>query len=159
MKNKMYTLSNIKRYESKPDTPKVWKKIVATIQDGTEITIWDKFPNFDSLKDGDTVQGDLTVGEWNGKKQHTLNPLRTPMKGNSGIANAMKKKEESITKFQDNKAESIKMSSTFRDATLLTTTFGSMNGTMTDEEIKATWTVWREWLLKNYDVDNSQPPF
>jgi hypothetical protein len=119
----MYTLSNIKRYESKPTAPKPWKKIIATIQDGTTVTIWGSFPNFDALKDGDTVSGDMSVGEYQGNKQYTLNPIKAPVKGNVGIAKAMEKKNENIKEAQERKNDAIKLAAIQRDAVLIVTNF------------------------------------
>jgi hypothetical protein len=57
----------------------------------------------------------------------------------------MARKETSITKFQDNKEWSIKISSTMRDAVLLS--IAEQNPTA--DRILA----WRRWLWNNWDVD------
>ena len=68
-------------------------------------------------------------------------------------------KQESITKSQDRKDESIKISSTMRDAVLIVTSRNSIKDA-TDQHIENEILRWREFLLNNWDLENqTQPPF
>lgn len=88
--------------------------------------------------------------------------LKDPDKGikrapraSDSMSSMMGRKEKGIEKSQDNKAESIKISSTARDATLMVTTFSASN--MTDEDIKDYWSKWRMWLWDNFDTPLKHP--
>ena len=133
--------------------------IKATIKDNqgatTEgVAIWDSFPLFGSLKEGDVVEGDISTKVNGQYTNHTLNPSATGTprygqnKSNGGaITKAMEKKEASIEKFQDNKEISIKTSSTMRDAVLLAIAEKpSSPYSLEDLVVK-----WRHWLWLQWD--------
>lgn len=131
-------------------------------------TIWrfdkDKveFPNYAQIAPGST----LDANPWS-KEGSTKITLYAPkiastggFKGGAGmsalktaqIEKTMEKKEQSISKFQDNKEWSIKVSSTMRDAVLLSIA----ESKPTPQNIAK----WREWLWNNWDVaDDQYPPF
>lgn len=133
------------------------------------VTIFGSHPGYIDLKEGAFVEGELTPNDYKGRKGWKMQALvqapawatKGPAKS-TNIATAMKKKEESIGKFQDNKNESIKISSTFRDATLITLAklgHVGMDEHGFDEKFMVEWKTWRNWLWNNYDVDTSEPPF
>jgi hypothetical protein len=133
----------------------------ATI-DGKEVAIFDKFPNFSNLKEGDSVEGDMTKKEYQGKDSWTLNPLARPSSfksgGNGNIAKLQEKKAEGIKQSQENRAEGVKVASTFRDATLITVAMlNKSQAPDSIDKVQEEWLYWRDWLWKNWDVE--EPPF
>lgn len=122
-----------------------------------KVTAWGDFPNFTELQPGKSVEGDVVV-KVNGKfTNKTLYPKKTDTLSNpsapawakkpSGIAAAMKTKEASIAKFQDNKSEMIEKMASFRDATLLTVEWSrSMGLPVSEDELKTKWKSFRKWL-------------
>jgi hypothetical protein len=68
----------------------------------------------------------------------------------------METKAANIEKAQDNKAENIKISSTMRDAVLITVSEAQHDATVDyGERIK----YWRAWLWKQWDDTSGLPPF
>lgn len=65
-------------------------------------------------------------------------------------------KNEGIHKSQDRKEESIKVSSTARDATLILTALMSNGDYQVEWQNK--WLQIRKWLLDNFDVDSGEIP-
>lgn len=62
------------------------------------------------------------------------------------------KKEDGIQLAQMRKDDSIKQSSTFRDATLLLTAqMAQSKETWDEERIKTQWRNWRSWLLEHWE--------
>lgn len=127
----------------------------------TKVTLWkDSWPNFDTLKVGDEVMGDITVKQNGQYTNKTLNPERTTGYGNPGrqpsvgMNKIMEKKQEGIKESQERKENSIKLAATMRDATLLTVEWikaknlnpGEVDFPPSDEEIKKKWLEWRKWL-------------
>lgn len=118
------------------------------------ITMWDSFPEFATLKPGSVISGDI-VTKQNGQYTNvTIFPPKvvSPVKtgGFGGAKVAMQEKAKNIEKAQGRKEDSIQISSTARDATILTT--AELNG-KTEQEIKEIWLKWRNWLIANWDVD------
>lgn len=83
-------------------------------------------------------------------------PAQAPRQGNPGIAKAMERKEAGIEKFQGNKEEGIKISSTARDATLILTAFypelAQLQGEEKHDTIFHKWAELRNELLAKFDV-------
>jgi len=78
------------------------------------------------------------------------------------ITEAVKIKSESIAKAQENRNDSIRMSSACRDATLMITTFVPIQrgSNLEDEELKKKWLEWRKFFferLGDNPKDFSQP--
>lgn len=150
----LYKISNV--VIKNPD----WKLVTVDGVDGVhavEVSVnrADKsgiaFPNYDAIVDGADVEGTLWTSP-NGKKYlFAPKPKSTGNSKNYGaITKAMERKEDSIEKFQDNKEMSIKVSSTFRDATMLT--IASFEGKQpTEREMKEQWLKWRVWLYENWN--------
>ncbi len=122
------------------------------------VGIWSDYPNFATLDVGHTTEGDVvTKGEWKTLYPAKTNPLGFKKSGGAGIANAMETKNENIKEAQERRSDGVKISATFRDATLITVASFSKKPFPTEAEIKEEWTKWRDWLWKQYD--NAQPPF
>lgn len=141
-----------------------------------KVTVWGDFPGFKELRPAGTVEGDIVVkqnGQYTNKtlypaKTDTLTNPKAPAWATKGLAKsaaisvAMEKKQEGIERAQENKADSIRTSSTMRDAVLIVTSFfaNSVNDLHTeyqDSFIKDKIQEYRTWLLNNWDVQ--EPPF
>lgn len=133
-----------------------------------KVTIWktdtkgEEFPGFDDLSPGHTVEGNL----WSkpGSNFKTLYPAKEKRaKGNSNfrteqIEKAQGRKAEFIEKAQDNKDWSIMVSSTMRDAVLLTIAEVGSNASTSLYENKVR--QWRTFLVDNWDLNpTDKPPF
>lgn len=142
----------------------------ATLTDETgaqheNVTIFSSFPNFSNIRPGEKISGFLKVNDYKGQTTYSLDVERTQGWGRqtnvkqAAVAAAMEKKQENIEKTLDRKDESYKISSTFRDATLLTVAQLQGNGSGL-EQYKTVWITWRDWLWKNHDKDSlDMPPF
>jgi hypothetical protein len=137
-------------------------KYNVTLKDETgktteSVTIWGDYPNYAELKPGSTVEGTLTEKPYNGKIYYTLYAPKAeaPRRSPSAINQAMKKKEESIEKFQVSKAEGIKISSTLNHAADIAV--ARLGEGKTKEEYESEILYWRSWLWKHWD--DEQEPF
>lgn len=145
--NKKYTIEWLEVFKEGESNGRPWKITKATFKDeeGHETT---DVSTFEPITLGQVIKGAITKNEkysnWEFKKA-----MEKPnfMKKGANIEKAMEKKEQSITKFQDNKEWSIKISSTMRDAVLLSIA----ENNPTPERIQK----WRKWLLDNWDVEPS----
>ena len=94
-------------------------------EDGTKIdaTIFTSFPNFETLKPADTVEGELKAQDYQGKTTYTLEVPKVATTGQTGafkgqqIAKAQETKARYIATAQGNKELGIMTSSTIRMAT------------------------------------------
>ncbi len=70
-------------------------------------------------------------------------------------------KGEQIARAQNNKENSIRISSSGRDAVIITTTFykNTFYKNLKDEEIKSKILEWRKWLFENVYSDDLSVPF
>ncbi len=89
-------------------------------------------------------------------------PMGGPRRGGAdplAIARAQEHKADLIRGAQDSKAESIKISSTARDATLILTS--RFNGNLPEEEWRAKWVEYRKWLWDNWEheANSDEIPF
>ena len=100
---------------------------------------------FNSFSEGDEIEL-----EQNGEYWNIADPDKPQSTG--GGSGAQTRKTEAIGKAMDKKEESIKISSTARDATLISIHLGTKLD-VSAEDFKEQWTYWRTWLLKNWDVD------
>lgn len=123
------------------------------------------FPNFDTLTPGMSVEGELWqsgAGKWYLFPPRPETNATGANRGQGGafkqkmIEDSMNKKNESITRFQGQKEESIKQMSAQRDAVLIVTTFYKdrigndpiLEGEM-DSIIKKKITEYRDWFLSH----------
>lgn len=158
-----------------------WK--VASITDDrgskiTEVSInktskkGEAFPNFESLMVGMEVEGELWQS--NGGKWYLFPPKpQTPTgganRGNGGafkslqIEKAQERTHAHVTEAQDRKEFSIKVSSTFSQASAMALAEWQEQKRIsphTSQSIEALFIKWREWLWRNYDVaETDYPPF
>lgn len=125
------------------------------------VSIWQDFPNFQSITFQSEVVGDLVPAK-DPKYGPTLYPPRSNASGGTtrasgAITKAMDRKESSIGKFQENKEESIKISSTMRDAVLLTIAQGITG--LDEDVIQTKIERWREYLWHSWNDPEKYPPF
>jgi len=120
------------------------------------VQIWQGFPDFQTITFGSEVEGEV-IQTTNGKFTNVT--LYAPKNQNSAqgggykakvMEAAMQRKDASISKFQDNKEESIKTAGILRDTTLLTMAEVGKDGA-TDEVIKEVWERWHSWLTNKYN--------
>lgn len=118
---------------------------IITIKDETG-AIFDSVSTFDPVELGGEYDGEIVHnGQYKNFKLKTEAKRSQP----SGIKAAQERKQEMIEKSQESKDVSIKLSSTVRDATLITVAqFTGQN--FTDEEFETRWKKWRNWLLDNW---------
>jgi len=119
------------------------------------VAIFTFFKDYANVAPGRTISGVIEEKVYNGKPSYSLKDVITYksfQKQPTQIAKAMEKKEESISKFQDNKELSIKISSTIRMATDV----AIAEGNPSEENIKK----WREFFWRQFDVnDQTYEPF
>jgi hypothetical protein len=119
----------------------------------------DVFPNFDTLAEGQMVEGVLWQSE---KGSWYLFPPKEKKDGVSKSAymeKVMDKKQDGIKESQEHRDNSVRTSATARDATLIVTTFYGGHK-LTDEQIKDKWLKWRRWLWFAFDEEiKTFPPF
>jgi hypothetical protein len=121
------------------------------------------FEPYSSKEIGYELIGQLSPNDYKGKigwkfleeRTDTLTPRRSPI----AIKEAQDTKRKDIAVAQENRAEGVKIASTFRDATLITTAwFAKTNLPFHDEkDIERTWLQWRSWLWKHWN--DEQEPF
>lgn len=128
-----------------------------------KVNIFSNFPDFANIRQGSIIMGNLKQdGQyWN------IEPEGVQMNrgGASGsfktaqIEKVMETKRQDISKFQDNKENSIKIASTMRMAVDIATslTTDQWQSTTMQEEIR----YWREWCWSEWDRTGSDtmPPF
>lgn len=108
---------------------------------------------------GDTFDGELVKndkGYWKlvSKKANNMANVRTAQ-----IEKAVERKEQSISRFQDDKEWSIMISSTMRDAVSLAIAEYTINKQSLDK-LDECVLKWRSWLIENWGVDKTdKPPF
>jgi hypothetical protein len=135
-----------------------------------DVAIWDGFPNFVTLKPGEIVEGDLVIKQNGQYENKSLYAPKVAPAGNFGgsmgrsgaIGKAQEIKAQNIEKAQDNKNLGIKVSSTMRDAVLITTTIINSNSTIpvSTGDIKDMIKEWRRWLWSEFDKEEKDfPPF
>lgn len=116
------------------------------------------FAPTNTSKVGETITGELTPNDYNGKtgwkfKQETTTTIFQKKAGN--FVKAMETKAENIKEAQERKNDAIKLAGLQRDAVLIVTTFYKENFKLyTDEEmervVKNKIEEWKEWLDSNY---------
>lgn len=118
------------------------------------VSIWQGFPDFDKITFGSSVEGDIVVKQKGNYLTKTLFAPKgsAPMQSAGAITKAMDRKEAGISKFQENKEESIKISSTMSGAVSLAVAEGSSD---LAEAVKR----WRLFLWQSWDDHKNYPPF
>ncbi len=145
-------------------TTKVGEKFEAKLEspDGAMIdgvTLW--LTDWPNVAPGHQVEGNIVEkpnGQYLNKTLYPVKENRPAPRGNN-ITKAQEVKRENIKEAQESKDISIKLSSTFRDATLITT--AQMGTQHWDEaDIKKVWLEWRKWLIANWgDSTDVSTPF
>lgn len=135
------------------------------IQGEGNVSVWpDKNPSWQNIHPGVVIEG--IIKESNGYKNfeemdENANgvAISAPNRGfynptggkGAQIAQAQETRRRDVEMAQAQKEESVKQASTFRDATLLTVAeLGTGAG---DEQIRETWLRWRNFLLKNWELN------
>lgn len=132
------------------------------------VQIWGDFPNFTTITFGSVVEGDIVEKQSGNFKNITLyppKPVYTPKSGgfSGGVKAMVAEKAKNIEHSQDRKDNSIQLSSTFRDATMLTV--AQMKGTenWSNDEVQEKWKMWRSWLMEQFgdasDITETKKPF
>lgn len=143
--------------EATTKTGKSYKKVSTDGKNSIPCWPWKVTPEFyASILPGAEVDGKIVVdGKFSSLESviaKNANGTERPS-GNwkeKSVEKAMDRKETGIKTFQESKEGGIMISSTFRDATLLTQ--AEMTGASV-EDLKSRWLAWREWLLQNFDKD------
>lgn len=132
-----------------------WKMTKMSLKDEQGV-VTTEVTTFDSVTLGGTVEGSIVQ---NGQYLNFKKALEKPnfMKHKEAqIEKNIERKEQSISRFQDDKEWSIMVSSTMRDAVSLAVAqnAGNFEG-ITREELASSVLKWREWLLNNWNVDKT----
>ena len=132
-------------------TGKPYKKCIldTEIHGKVHFNIFNFHARYEECREGLEIAPDDIIQD--GQYIALIDPDRGIKKPRSGSVNAnMDRKEQGIEVAQNRKEDSIKISSTFRDATLIT--LEDMKGQdMTNELFKDRWLYWRKWLMENWD--------
>jgi len=126
-----------------------------------KVSIFSDFPDFANIKQDYIIRGKL---EKNDKGYLNLISETQAPKSNAGafktaqIEKTMERKEQSISRFQDDKEWSIMVSSTMRDAVSLA--IAEVKDIRTLNTLEADILKWRQWLIENWSVNKTdKPPF
>lgn len=154
--------------EQKEYEGRKYAKASITALDGTEypeISLGDKWgAKIETLQPGQEIEGNVWQNPKNQKwSLYPIEDKKSPKNFTpkpSALNSAMKRKEESIGKFQDQKAESIALASAQRDAVLIV--IEMMDAPECDwkgdgKKIREEITLWRNWFLS--EEFKSAPPF
>lgn len=152
----MIKIKNVEIKQTKTGSP--YKSLVAN--DGTKevsASIWNNDRLYSQVIDGAEVDGVL---QQNGKfwnlKSRLSEPLFVKKDKRAEIHEFQDRKLEGIQQTLEVKDHSIKISSTFRDATLFT--IAEFQGKGGDERtLRTAWVNWRRWLWENYGNISGYP--
>lgn len=145
MKYKLYKIERVRTTTGKD-------KADIVLDNDVKATIWGDFPNFSTLEEGQDVEGDLIPAK-DSKYSPTLSPVRATTGGfkpSGGMNKMIKEKQEGIEKSQDRKEDSIKTSSSMRDAVQIT--LAELGNLKDHTEYESRVLYWRKWLLDNWDL-------
>jgi len=122
------------------------------------------FPNFDDIKPGFEVECELWKSPAGKTYMFAPRPQSAPKTGGgAGIKVAMAEKAKAIEHSIDRKDNSILLSSTFRDATILTSAQMKGGENWSNEEVMEKWKMWRSWLMEQFgdagDLTETKVPF
>ena len=162
------------RVEWAENKNKDWKIVTLSTGDNspqiTEVSVnrvnkkGETFPNFDGIIPGADIEGELWKSPAGKNYLFAPRPQAAPRTGNAGIKAAVEAKAKSIERSQDRKDNSIQLSATFRDATILTdVSVRSTGQDLSRDEIKQIWLEWRAWLMSQFgdasDITETKQPF
>lgn len=112
------------------------------------VSIWEDNPNFPNLVEGGEVTGEVKTNE-NGYKSLYTARASTSSSPRGNMSGMMKEKQEGIAVAQERKSDSILISATARDASMILVELMKK-----DDAIRANWEQeWlniRHWLVKNF---------
>lgn len=146
-----FTIEWLEMKETSTGKRKADATVVSEDGKNTDVTIWADFPGFTELTPGMSVEADIKPAS-DPKYKPSLTAPRSSHKASGGgykarvMEDAMVRKETSISRFQTNKEESIKLMSAQRDAVLIVTTMYDA-GAWGEEEMKRQILKWRDWFL------------
>ena len=161
---KEYTISLVE------DKNKDWKIVTLEVVEGDGSVMYEDvsvnrvnkkgeiFPNFDNIKVGERVKGNLWSSSAGKRYLFAPSPIKTQGGANKAsggyktqvIKEAQETKRKDIETAQENKGQSIKISSTMRDAVLLTIAEKG-DGVMTAEDMEENIIKWRKWLVNHWE--------
>lgn len=136
-----------------------------------DVTIWKtdskgvEFPNFDNLKEGDTIEANFWRNPTSGKA--SLYPIKDKPSGaykpkQTEIKKAMEDKRVGIEMSQDRKEHSIKVASTASGATQILVALMGKDKVYNDslENWEDKWLEIRDFLWSKFETENkNQTPF
>lgn len=130
--------------------------IDATGNEIPNVTAWGDFPGFKELRPEGIITGNLITKNFKGTNWVSIMPEKNLNGTYKPTATSfIQQKSEVIEKAQDRKNDSIKNSSTFRDATLLTIEWRkerlAKGLNTTSEEWQSEWNNCRKWLDARFD--------
>jgi hypothetical protein len=135
--------------------------IKATVQDGMgdshNVTIFSTFPDFETITFESVLEADMQVENdpKYGESKKLWPPKSNKPSGGGMMGKVMEQKAQAIGKAQDRKEEGIRVSSTFRDASMIVS--AQIHGGMlrTEMDIKDEWKKWRKWLWSHYEHEEN----
>lgn len=147
----MKTIKSIEDKETK--TGKDYK--VVTFEDGSTASVfpWD-YSGFNQITVGDDIDEDYIDDD--GKYTNIKDPDKQGNSSSGGSQSPQKRKEDSINKAMNKKEKSIRLSSTMRDATLLTQAQFQGKENPDPKKMKDAHQQWRAWLWDNWESINKQ---
>lgn len=152
-----YTYTKIERKVT--STGKAKADVSVMDENGTEqsgVTVWADYPDFATMKEGDTTLGEVQI-KVNGKfTNKTLYPERTntlyPKKNN--IAQAQAKKAEYIEAAQERKNTSIAY---FNAVNSSISVMGKYDTDMDIDKYQTGLVIWRDWFLSEWEKYDAKP--
>lgn len=125
------------------------------------VTAWPRDWDIRDLIPGNSIFANIRSEIKNGYTNLTLDKDSAPERRSPSqpfkpqMAEVMEVKSQNIAKAQENKEAAIILSSTFRDATLMTVVQMGDNdmGVLQESDMKSIWKKWRAWLLDEYSKD------
>lgn len=150
-----YTVKTLEKKTAGSGKPYIKATVVDGMDEEHNVTIFSTFPNFETITFDSVLEADMQTE--NDPKYGVSKKLWPPKEnkpagmGGGMMGKVMAQKSEAIGKAQDRKEEGIRVSSTFRDASLITSSMVHGGLLRTEMDIKEEWRKWREWLWNNYD--------
>jgi hypothetical protein len=108
------------------------------------------FPNFDTVKVGATIEANAWTSD--AGKNYLFPPKAKTSYAKKPFTSNQKAVSESVKVAQQAKEESIKISSTIRDAVMIATTMATYEK-YGEKEMADKIEFWRGWLLEHWNVD------
>lgn len=140
-----YTITWCETKKEGEKNGKPWKITSLTLKDEHGNTI-DKVDTFDPVMNGETVEGEITESQY-GKNFKKMTPKAVAGANfkTQQMEKVIERKEQSITKFQDSKEQSIKLASSMS---------GAINLAIAEQNPSPENVIkWRKWILNSWDID------